>query len=98
MARLERRASEQRINATRALFLARSVLEDGMARLAAGQDPAAAGSRYAGEDWDASGILDGVEGGQEVFRTGILDTDNCPARHALRPSFFARSASVMGAD
>ena len=56
MARLERKASSQRLNATKALLLARSGLEDAMARLTAGQDPEFGPSRYGGEDWDADGI------------------------------------------
>ncbi len=39
LARLERRASQQRIHATQALLLARSGIEDALARIAQGQDP-----------------------------------------------------------
>ncbi len=39
MAQLERRASQQRIHATQALLLARSGMEDAMAKMGAGQDP-----------------------------------------------------------
>ncbi len=42
MATLERRASQQRLHATRAFLLARSGLEDALARISAGQDPEAA--------------------------------------------------------
>ena len=37
MAQMERRASEQRVHATQAFLLARSGIEDALARLAAGQ-------------------------------------------------------------
>ncbi len=84
IAQLERSASQQRTNATRALLLARSGLEDALARISLGQDPA-----YGGEDWDASGALDGLELSNDVFGPGMLDTAACPLRHALRPSFFA---------
>ena len=60
LARLERRASLQRLHATKALLLARSGLEDALARVSAGQDPEASVNRYAGEDWNASGVLDGL--------------------------------------
>jgi type II secretory pathway component PulK len=53
MAQLERRASQQRLFATKAFLLARSGLEDALARLAAGQDLHAVSNRYFGEDWDA---------------------------------------------
>ncbi len=39
LTRLERRASQQRTHATRAFLLARSGIEDALARMAAGQDP-----------------------------------------------------------
>ncbi len=90
MAQLERRASAQRLHATKAELLARSGLEDALARLGSSQDPDAVGSRFGGEDWDNSGTLSGFEGAAEVYRTGVLDQDACPVRHALRPSFAAR--------
>ncbi len=96
LARLERRASQQRLNATRALLLARSGLEDAQARLSAGQDPQAADNRYAGENWDGSadGLLSFYESSQEVYRrTGggtAADLDACPVAQAMRPSFFVR--------
>ncbi len=87
---LERKASQQRLCATKALFLARSGLEDAMARLSAGQDPETDGNRYRGEDWNADGVLNAgpEEAGGEVYRPGRLDTDACPVADALRPSFF----------
>ncbi len=98
MARLERKASEQRLNATRALLLARSGIEDALARLAGGQDPSLGESRYGGEDADLSGgALSGFEAAQEVFRCGTADVETCPVRHALRPSFAARSG-LIGVD
>ncbi len=42
MSRLERQASQQRLNATKAAFLARGGIEDALARIAMGQEPAAA--------------------------------------------------------
>ena len=89
MARLERKASQGRTNATRALFLARSGIEDALARIHAGQDPSLLASRYGGEDADLSGgALDADERAQETFRIGVADGDLCPVRGALRPSFF----------
>jgi hypothetical protein len=85
MAQLERRASRQRLNATKALLLARSGIEDALARLSSGQT-----ASYSGEDWDLSGTLNGEEVPAEVFRPGTLDRETCPARHALRPSFHVR--------
>ena len=63
MARLERRASQQRLQASRALLLARSGLEDALARLDMGQDPLDASNRYGGENWDgdAAGLLSALE-------------------------------------
>ena len=89
MAQLERRASQQRLNATKARLLARSGIEDGIARILNGQDPLDASSSYGGEDWNLSGgVLDAFEKSQEVYRRGQADREACPARHALRPSFF----------
>ena len=87
MARLERKASQQRLQATKALLLARSGIEDALARMEAGQDPA-----YGGEDWlgDGDNGPGSFDRQQEVYRPGTLDVASCPARHALRPSFFAR--------
>jgi hypothetical protein len=86
MAQLERRASAQRLHATKAGLLARSGIEDALARLSAGQE-----ALYGGEDWNGDGVLNAgpQEQGSEVYRPGTLDTDACPVRHALRPSFFA---------
>ncbi len=89
LARLERRASQQRLHATKALLLARSGIEDALARLASGQDPEADVSRYRGEDWNPDGILNaGPETDGQVYQPGQLDTDACPVQHAMRPSFF----------
>jgi hypothetical protein len=86
MTQLERRASRQRLYATKALLLARSGIEDALARLSAGQ-----AATYGGEDWDGNGVLTRgpEEAGSQVYQPGKLDTDACPVRHALRPSFFA---------
>ncbi len=102
MAQLERRASLQRRNATAALLLARSGIEDVLARVSAGQDPTAARNLYAGEDWDGlDGMLSGFEAAQEVYRpTGsgtAADTYGCPVRHAMHPSF-AVATSPLNAD
>ncbi len=89
VARLERRASQQRLHATKALLLARSGIEDALARLAAGQNPEAEASRYRGEDWNPDGILNaGPETEGQAYQPGRLDTDACPVEHAMRPSFF----------
>ncbi len=86
MAQLERRASAQRLHATKAGLLARSGIEDALARLDLGQAPG-----YGGEDWDGDGNLSTYEAVQEVYRpTGAgtpADTWSCPVRHALRASF-----------
>ncbi len=87
MAQLERRASMQRLYATKALLLARSGIEDALARLHSGQDPDLPGSRYGGEDWDADGALSAFEGQQEVIKPGTLNRMDCPLKQALRPSF-----------
>ncbi len=50
LAQLERRASGRRVNASRSLLLARSGLEDVLARIDAGQDPEDAASAYGAED------------------------------------------------
>jgi len=92
LAQLERRASQQRTNASKAFFLARSGLEDALARLGMGQDPYFAPSRYAGEDWNANGVRDGIEIPAETYRRGILDLEGCPVPQALRPSFAAQNA------
>ncbi len=93
LARLERRASERRVHATRALLLARSGIEDALARLAAGQDALASPSRYEGEDWKADGP-DAFDSTQEIFQPGIPNTADCPLRMALRPSFPVTSSTV----
>ena len=93
MTRLERKASQQRLHATKAFFLARSGIEDALARLGAGQDPGVAGSSYGGEDWDNSNTLNGFEGAAELYQAGTLNRDDCPVRHAMKPSYYVRSPS-----
>ncbi len=99
MARLERSASQRRIHQTQALLLARSGIEDALARLGMGQDALGASNRYGGEDWDGNGQLSVFEADQEFFRrTGAgtaADTMACPVGQAMRPSFFVR---VPGSD
>lgn len=96
MAQMERQSSRRRMDASRALCLARSGMEEGLARFAAGQDPDAPGTRYGGENWDGSadGLLSTYEATQEVYRpAGVgsrADLESCPPSHAMRPSFFAR--------
>lgn len=92
LARLERNTAVQRVKASKAYLLARSGLEDAVARLSTGQDPV-----YGGEDWDASGTLDPNEQAQEVENLSTLDVDACPAGHAMRPSFFVKDAAGMPA-
>jgi hypothetical protein len=99
MAQLERRASMQRLYATKASLLARSGLEDALARLSAGQDASRLDTQYRGEDFDGNGILDtGVETSEQLFNPAALDTDECPLRQALRPSFFVDDPAGMGAS
>jgi len=93
LARLERRASQQRLYQTQALLLARSGIEDVQARLGMGQDAEAPEALYLGEDWDGDGTLSGPEPLAESFRPGILDRETCSLRHALRPSWAVRDAS-----
>jgi len=93
VAQLERRATERRVNATRALLLARSGLEDVLARLALGQDPESAVCRYEGEDQNANAILDASEASAEIYGPGMLDRDACPLDQARRPSFCVLNAS-----
>ncbi len=91
MAQLERRASQQRLHATRALLLARSGLEDAMARLETGQDPSASGNAYRGQDWDADGVLSSFEGQQGPPGPSF---DACPVSQALHPSFHVRTSAA----
>ncbi len=95
MAQLERKASAQRLNATRAALLARGGLEDALARLSAGQDPGLPGNAYRGEDWDDDGAVIGLESAAEVYGPGQANLLDCPVQHALRPSFFQRHPSDL---
>ncbi len=97
MARLERRASQQRLHGTRALLLARSGIEDALARMASGQDPQDRSSRYGGEDWDGDGTL-AAETPFERFQPGVLNGDDCPPAFALRTSFFVRHPDPVQVD
>lgn len=97
LAQTERRAATQRLMISRAELLARSGVEDAMARVCAGQDPSHAQSRYLGEDHNGSGTLDGPEAGSEVTGAGILNIEDCPLAESQRPSFFVRDpASTAG--
>jgi len=87
MAQLERRASQRRVHQSRAFLLARSGIEDAMARLGSGQDSGVLKSQYLGEDWDAGGTLNGLEVPAEVFKRGALNQGDCPVAHALRPGW-----------
>ena len=93
LARLERSASQQRTLSTKALLLARSGLEDALARLALDQDTEDPANAYGGEDWNGNGMLDGLEIPAEVYRITVADRDACPVRHALRPSFYIQDPS-----
>ncbi len=90
MAQLERKASLQRLYATKAQLLARSGLEDAVARLSAGQDAALASTRYGGEDYDGSGTFSMEERTYEVYGPTVLDVETCPVKQAMRPSFFRK--------
>ncbi len=90
MAQLERKASLQRLYVTKAQLLARSGLEDAVARLSAGQDAALASTRYGGEDFDGSGTFSMMESDYEVYGPRVLDVETCPAKQAMRPSFFRK--------
>jgi len=94
LAHLERQASSRRTATLKALLLARSGLEDALARLDAGQDPALRRSAYAGEDADLSGILESVERAEEIHQPGVLNLQDCPLAHALRPSFAVDSGGT----
>ena len=88
VAQLERKASQQRTSTTKAFLLARSGIEDVLARLSAGQDPTTVGTRYFGEDWDTDGALSpGSESSAQLFNRAALDVESCPLRCALRPTF-----------
>ncbi len=91
MAQLERRASQQRLAATKALLLARSGIEDALARLAEGQDPSTPGNDYRGRDWDADGALSPFEAQQGPPGAGLAA---CPASQALHPSYHLRASAA----
>ena len=93
MAELERKASQQRMLSTKAYLLARSGIEDGLARIGMGQDPDDPANRYYGEDWDASGgALSVFEAAQEVYSPGTPNRTDCPLRQAMRPTWFRRTS------
>jgi len=88
LARLERRASQQRLNGTKALLLARSGIEDALARLSAWQDPEASGSLEGQRGSYALRVLDGgfsVNGGNPEFQSDPSFTSdvNTDLRHTL---------------
>ena len=85
LSRLERKAASQRVNATKAWLLARSGVEDAMARVFMGQEPA-----YGGEDWNADGTFSAMEQAQEVYQPGTSNVADCPVKYAMCPSFFKR--------
>lgn len=90
---LERRAARQRIHFSQARLLARSGLEDALARLEMGQDPSAPASAFRGEDWNADGVLNaGPESDGQVLRPALLDVEACPVAQAMRPSFSVLAA------
>ncbi len=95
LARMERRASHRRTHATRAFLLARSGLEDVLARLASGQDPDRSPGRWGASDADADGVLNVVERAQHVgaVPTPEEDLEACRIRDALRPTWAVLEAS-----
>ncbi len=95
LAQLERKASQQRLNAAKAYLLARSGLEDALARLRCGQDPATPENAYRGEDWNDDGAVTGLEAVAEMYRRGVADLEDCPVQHALRPSYFRQDAGIL---
>ncbi|GEM_PF-359239 len=94
LSQLERKASQRRIQESKAYLLARSGLEDALARLEMGQAPDALLNRYGGEDADLSWTLDAGEQEQETYRSGELNREDCPVSQALRPSWFAGSGGL----
>ncbi len=98
LAQLERKSSQQRLQATRALFLARAGLEDAMARLGAGQDPGLASLRYDGEDYNDDGVLSpGLETAAQMYQPAVCNREDCPVRMALRPSFSVKDPTGLPA-
>jgi len=89
LARLERRAGQQRLNGTKAFLLARSGIEDALARMQAGQDPDFPVSRFAGADRDADGTVSAVERAAYLNPSAGLAG---PVRLALRPSWAVLAA------
>mgnify|MGYP001609599339 CR=1 FL=1 len=92
LSRLERKAATQRVLGVQAQLLARSGVEDALARVTAGQDP-----RYRGEDWNDDGLVTGVETIHEAYQPGTANLLDCPVRHAMAPSFFKRHATDLDA-
>lgn len=92
--RAERIAAHRHLFGAKAMLLARSGLEETWARLDADQDPDDPSNRYAGEDWNGNGVLDGLEVGAQRYRVTAAgshpDAESCPPAHALRPSFCLR--------
>ncbi len=84
MARMERRAAQHRTDATRAFLLARSGLEDALARLQAGQDPDFSPIRFRGADRNADGSVSVAE---RAFYPNALSVIDPSAGRSLRPSW-----------
>ncbi len=75
MAHLERQASQRRTHATRALLLARSGIEDALARLSSGQDPSTLSNRWMNEAHPAffsEALGDFPVDGRRVGASGLL--------------------------
>jgi hypothetical protein len=103
LVQLERKAARQRLYTTKARLLARSGFEDALARLGDGQAPEASSNRYRGEDRNDDGVVNaGPEEEGQVYRPSPAgtpaDTDACPVRQALRPSFSRRHPSDLDAQ
>ncbi len=78
LARLERRASQQRLETVRAFLLARSGLEDALARISSGQDPLTLPSGGMGRFGPAGAYVLKIEdeSGKIDVNGGFLDTGN----------------------
>lgn len=81
-----RGAMASRVAGTRAGLLARSGMERALAELERGAAP-----EYGGEDYDGDGAwaVVGPEREGQAYRPARLDTVDCPAALALRPTYFS---------
>lgn len=91
---LERQAAAQRKDRALAVLMARSGLEDALARLSMLQDPNRPGSAFLGEDLDGNGLLSAREREAQVLDPSRLNTADCPVEYALGASFPAREGGL----